>query len=104
MIKKVANAISAAEGEVNTHNPKETFRAGKLWHTVLFYTTGELVAEQIPGYVPYADKNELWARAWPDPVRSLIEQDWKPHFNGSVTLSAAISRLVSDLAAAQPHP
>lgn len=104
MIEKVADAISAAEAEVNARNPKAPFHAGKLWHAVLFYTTGEEVAEQIPGYVPYADKNGLWTRAWPGPVRSLIEQDWKPHFNGSVTLSAAIGKLISDLATAQSHP
>ena len=38
-----------------------------LWHEVLFYTSGELVAKRIPGYVPYAEKNGLWARAWPGP-------------------------------------
>lgn len=103
MIEKVADAISAAEADVNAHNPKETFRAGKLWHAVLFYTAGELVAEQIPGYIAYADKNGLWTRAWPGPTRSLIEQDWKPHFNGSATRSAAIDKLVSDLAMAQSH-
>lgn len=104
MIDRVADAISAAEADVNARNPKETFHSGKLWHAVLFYTAGEVVAQQVPGYVAYADKNGLWTRAWPGPVRSLIEQDWKPHFNGSVTLSAAIGKLISDLAAAQAHP
>ncbi len=103
MIRKVADAITSAESEVSAHNPKGTFHAGKLWHAVLFYTAGELVAEQIPGYVPYADKNGLWARAWPGPMHSLIEQDWKAHFDGSVTLPGAIDKLVLDLAAAQPH-
>lgn len=103
MINKVADAINTAEADVNAHHPKETFHAGKLWHAVLFYTAGEVVAEQIPGYVPYADKNGLWTRALPGPMRPLIEQDWKPHFNGSATLSAAIGKLVSDLAAAQSH-
>lgn len=104
MIQKVAEAISTAEADVNARNPKEPFHAGKLWHAVLFYTAGEVVAQQVPDYVPYAEKNGLWTRAWPGPMRSLIEQDWKPHFNGSVTLSAAIDKLVSDLAAAQSHP
>ena len=104
MIRKVADAISTAEADVNARNPKETFHAGKLWHAVLFYTTGEQVAEQIQGYVPYADKNGLWTRAWPGPNRSLMDQDWKPHVRGSATLSAAITKLVSDLSAAQSHP
>ena len=104
MIEKVVEAISAAETDVNAGNPKETFHSDKLWHAVLFYTAGEVVAKQIPGYIPYVDKNGLWTRAWPGQVRTLIEQDWKPHISGSVTLSAAIDKLVSDLAAAQSHP
>jgi hypothetical protein len=71
---------------------------------VLFFTAGELVAAQIPGYVPYADKNGLWVRAWPSPDRSLIEKDWKPHQNGSMELQQALSKLADDLASASPHP
>jgi hypothetical protein len=70
-----------------------------LYGTRSFSTTaGELVAEQIPGYTPYADKNGLWVRAWPSPDRSLLEQDWKPHMDGSVTLQQALTKLMSDLA------
>lgn len=104
MIDKVIDAISAAEADVNVRNPKETFHSDKVWHAVLFYTAGEVVEEQMRGYIPYADKNGLWTRAWPGPIRSLIAQDWKPHINGSVSLTAAIGKLVSDLAAAQSHP
>ena len=80
MMDKVMAAIQAAEANLNPHRSNGTYHAGSIWHAVLFYTAGELVAEQIPGYVPYADRNGLWVRAWPAPDRSLIEQDWKPHF------------------------
>jgi hypothetical protein len=70
---------------------------------VLFYTAGELVADRISGYVPYADKNGLWIRAWPAPIRALIQQDWKPHLASSTSLPASASKLVADLAAA-PQP
>jgi hypothetical protein len=42
-------------------------------------------------------ENRRWA--WPEPIRSLIIQDWKPHLDGSVTLNGAVTKLVNDLAA-----
>jgi hypothetical protein len=101
MMDKVMDAMNEAERNVDVPNQPNAFRAGTLWHAVLFYTAGDLVADQIPGYVPYADKNGLWVRAWPDPDRSLIEQDWKPHMAGAVGLQAALTKLVDDLAAVQ---
>jgi hypothetical protein len=103
MMDKVMAASQAAETSVNTHRPNGAYHSGSIWHAVLFYTAGELVKEQVPGYVPYADKNGLWVRAWPDPDRSLIEKDWKPHLNGSVPLEQALSNLVEDLATGSPH-
>ena len=71
-----------------------------LWHEVLFYTAGELVAELIPGYTPYADKNGLWARQRTEQAHDLIERDWKPHMRGQVTLEASVAKLVHDLSLA----
>jgi len=99
---KLRESINAAETELNAHRPGAALHSGSIWHAVLFYTTAELVAEQIPGYTPYADQNGLWARAWPAPDRSIIEQDWKPHMDGSVTLEQSLTKLVADLAAATP--
>ncbi len=97
MMDKVTDAIRAAESDVNAHRTGAPYRAGSLWHAVLFYTAGEVVAERIHGSVPYAEKNGLWQRAWRPPIRVLLEQDWKPHIAGSVPLAASISRLVEDL-------
>jgi hypothetical protein len=101
---KVAEAMKVAEGQVNAHRAGAPFHAGSLWHAVLFYTAGELVAEQVPGYVPYADKSGLWERAWRGPDRALIEKDWKPHMQGSVMLQQALANLVNDVASAAPAP
>lgn len=103
MMNKVRDAIHAAETNVNTHRQGEAFQSGSIWHAVLFYTAGELVARQIPGYIPYADKNGLWMRAWPDPDRSLVERNWKPHMDGSLTLQQSLSKLIGDLAATTPN-
>jgi hypothetical protein len=100
MMDKVMDAMQSAETSLNARRSGTAFHAGSLWHAVLFYTAGELVAEQIPGYTPYAEKNGLWDRVWRSPDRSLIEQDWKPHMGGAVTLQQALTKLVSDRASA----
>jgi hypothetical protein len=106
MMGKVMETLQSAETSFNARRSGTAFHSGSIWHAVLFYTAGELVMEQAPGYTPYADKNGLWVRAWPSPDRSLIEQDWKPHMDGSVTLQEALTKLINDLAsstAAQAH-
>jgi hypothetical protein len=103
VMDKVMDAIQIAEASLNTHRPNGAFHSVSIWHMVLFYTAGKLVAEQIPGYVPYADKNGLWVRAWPNPDRALIQQDWKLHRNGSLELQQALSKLVDDLPSASSH-
>lgn len=101
MMQKVLDAFRAAETNAKANG--KIFHSGSLWHAILFYTAGELVAEQVPGYAPYADKNGLWTRAWPAPDHALIEQDWKPHLEGRVSLSGAIDKLVEDLASTSQH-
>jgi hypothetical protein len=103
MMDRVMENIRTAEAAVNARNPNGAFQSGKLWHAVLFYTAGELVEEQIPGYVPYAEKNGLWTRAWPDPDHALIEQDWKPHMAGNVPMSVALNHLVDDIEKTPPR-
>lgn len=95
MVDKMVGAMRSAETKLDAHG---SFHSGSLWHAVLFYTAGELVAEQVPGYIAYADKNGLWARAWPAPDRALIEQDWKPRMDGSIPLQQAASKLIGDMA------
>jgi hypothetical protein len=101
MMDKVWSAMDAAEANIKARGSPPDLDTGTLWHAVLFYTIGQLVADRIPGYTPYADKNGLWTRAWPAPDRSLIEQDWKPHMNDSVSLQQALTKLVDDFASAQ---
>ncbi|MGB6828965.1 MAG: hypothetical protein WBE41_13040 [Terracidiphilus sp.] len=103
MMDKVMQAIGAAEANINAHRSGNPYHSGSIWHAVLFYTAGELVSEQIPGYVAYADKNGLWIRAWPAPDRAVIEQDWKPHINRASSLEPALTKLVADLASASSH-
>ncbi len=87
----------------------ECARQGKpvpaqLWHALLFYTTGEAVRRRLgPSYVPYADKNGLWARGFAD-VERPIKQHWPRYMDGSIDLDTALARLVASLPAASPPP
>jgi len=100
MMDKVTDAIATAEKAANAKRPGRPVHFRRdLWHEVLFYTSGELVAERIPGYVPYADKNGLWIRVWHGPDRALISKDWTRHMDGTEGLQQSIATLVSELAA-----
>ncbi|MBV9181336.1 MAG: hypothetical protein JO356_08485 [Acidobacteria bacterium] len=103
MMEGVRAAIDSAE-KAATLAPSKTATPlhRDLWHEVLFYTSGELVAELAPGYIPYADKNGLWARVWAGADREFIEKDWKPHISGAVSIQAALTRLVNDLLSFSP--
>lgn len=101
LVDKVQAAIDQATVAENAHRAGPPFQPGSIWHAVLFYTAGALVAQRIPGYVPMADRIGLWKRAWPDPDRALIEQDWQPHMDGKAGLEPALAKLVSDLASQQ---
>lgn len=67
-----------------------------LWHAIIFYTTGELVKELIPGYAPLADRIGLWKRAWPTYIGAL-EKDWQPYLDGKVSFDSAVTALVKDV-------
>jgi len=101
-MNEVINVLESAEKTTNSSHSRGVVHFRRdLWHEVLFFTSGQLVADCIPEYAPYADKNSLWTRAWPGPDRALIEQDWKPHMNGNVGLQPALAKLVNDLALAE---
>src|SRR5262249_41181516 len=73
-----------------------------LWHTLLFFTAGELTARRLgPEYVPYAVKNGLYGRApgWDGYERALREA-WRPHLEGKVGLAAAVAALLEAIPSA----
>jgi hypothetical protein len=69
-----------------------------LWHALLFYTTGQLVARRLPGYQPYADHYGLYTRAphWAE-YRRVLATDWQPYLDGRVDFDHAVTQLVADL-------
>jgi hypothetical protein len=101
LVDKMRAAIDQAAAAENAHRAGSPFQPGPIWHAVLFYTAGALVAQRIPGYVPVADRIGLWKRAWADPDRALIAEDWQPHIDGKTGLQPALTKPVSDLASQQ---
>lgn len=69
--------------------------ARDLWHAVLFASAGAVVAQGIPGHVPYAEREGLTTRAWPQYRAAL--QAWAPYVDGRLELAAAVRALVTAL-------
>ena len=99
MIDKVIDAVDVAEHSLAVPNkqPRPQFRKD-LWHEVLFFTSGQLVARAIPNYTPYADRVGLWSKAWSESDRVAIQKSWEPHIEDKATLQQALENLVTALA------
>jgi hypothetical protein len=70
---------------------------GWLSHALIFYTAGEATRRAIPGHVPYAKKNGVWARGR-EPLRQAVEAAWQPWLDGKTSRDAAIRDLVTKAA------
>ena len=74
----------------------------RLWHAILFYTTGERVAKMleqdgVEGFVPFAVAYGLWERGeWPA-YRTALEAHWQPYLDGRATFEEALAGTVSAL-------
>ena len=70
-----------------------------LWHTIIFFTAGELVRPYAgESFVPYAAAEGLWDRApqWAD-HRKALQKTWPPLLEGKVDVETAIAALVKEL-------
>ena len=68
-----------------------------LEHVIIFYTAGELVRRRLgPSYVPYAEKNGVYKRAWPT-LEPVVRMHWQPWLDGSIDLPTALARLAQAL-------
>lgn len=71
-------------------------QARDLWHAALFFSVGDVVRRGVPGYVPYADRLGLYARAWPA-YRAALGRAWAPYLAGRASFAAAVHDLVAAL-------
>jgi hypothetical protein len=74
-----------------------------LWHSMLFYTTGEIVAEAVaqdtPSHIPYATSQDLWERSWPG-YPQIFETEWKPWMRGERRFDESVRKVVDAVFAA----
>lgn len=69
-----------------------------LWHEILFYVVGRIAADAMPAYIPYADRNDLWTKAWPGRDREVLARHLDPLIASNAGIEAGLQALVDDLA------
>ena len=67
---------------------------GDLWHTVLFYSVGEIIKRHFKEHAPYAEEEKLYTGRW-DGHLPLLTQHWKPYLDGKTTRQQAVDALVA---------
>jgi hypothetical protein len=90
LVPKIRDEIGAADAR---RGRKPAYP--DLWHAVMFYTTGELVKQQVPEVVPYAIKYGMWETTWPN-LLPIMERDWKPFLDGKASLRESLDRVAAD--------
>jgi hypothetical protein len=68
-----------------------------LSHALIFYTAGEAVRREVPGYTPYADAFGVWARG-ATTFKAALEETWRPYLDGRGTRDEALAALVGKTA------
>ncbi|MFZ6732085.1 hypothetical protein ACO0LG_09210 [Undibacterium sp. Ji42W] len=82
---------------------KVTHRHGEsdLWHVLQFYTVGKITQDVLKqsanlDYQPYALKNGLYQKAWPEYL-DLIDQVWVPYLDDELKFQQAIEQAVNQM-------
>lgn len=75
----------------------------ELWHVLQFYTVGKITQDVLKqsghhDYQPYALKNGLYQKAWPEYL-DLIDQVWIPYLDDELNFQQAIERAVNQMPA-----
>jgi hypothetical protein len=94
-------ASHAMIGLLEAKLDEEAKRQGKtlppdLWHAILFYSAGEITRRHVGrDYVPYAKKNGLYERGGWEIFPPVLERDWQPYLEGTLSASTAVARVVA---------
>lgn len=91
----VSVAIEKAMGEAGVTE----YRG--LWHALMFYTVGEVVAEQLEtaniDYRTYGEAEGVYSRSW-SRYRSLAGRFWPAYMNGEVPMAEALKNIARGMA------
>ena len=79
----------------------------ELWHTIIFYTAGEVVRRELgrqndPTYKPYANRVDLYQSAGWQKLQKALETDWQPYLDRKVDLKTAMRDVVRDASESGP--
>jgi hypothetical protein len=66
-----------------------------LSHAMIFFTSGEIVAELVPGHVPYAVKYGLWNQRGLGAFKAVLDQNWRPYLRGTGTFEEAAAAVIA---------
>jgi hypothetical protein len=88
---EVQQRLARVASSENAHVPRS------LSHALIFYTSGELVKEVIPGHEPYADQAGIWSRGGMRGVKPVLEQYWQPYLRGTGTLDEALASVIAHM-------
>jgi hypothetical protein len=77
-----------------------------LWHGVIFFTTGSVVAQTVfratgERYTMYADAVNLWIRGWSG-FREPLARFWQPYIDGHGDMQGALTATVRAIVRADP--
>jgi len=91
---RIIAAINAEAARQHVTAPRD------LWHTVIFYTAGELARRELgktgdAQYQAYAYRYGVYTRGW-QPLRDALERDWQPYLDGRLGFDEALTALVRD--------
>lgn len=67
-----------------------------LTHALIWYTSGTVVSELVPGHVPYAEKYALWNRGGLTELKPLLDKHWRPYLQGKGTFDEAIAAFFAE--------
>lgn len=72
---------------------QERYISRDLTHAMIFFTAGEAVRARLPGHVPYAVANGMWARGM-GRFKPALDAAWLPWLRGDGSRDAAIAALI----------
>ena len=67
-----------------------------LTHALIWYTTGTVVSELVPGHVPYAERYGLWKRGGLTELKPRLDRHWRPYLEGKTTFDDAIAAFFAE--------
>jgi hypothetical protein len=89
--------IRTVRDAIGEEAKKQSKQAKDLWHVVLFVTAGEVVRRRFPGYVPYGEREGLYAKGPWKTFRAAVESAWRPYLDGKSSFEAATFGMVAAL-------